>query len=359
MTRPAAYRYNMTWFRISSGTMKLETAEYTAINALTQQTGYRGLCDCLLASIESIAEDIHATLLEVYDDRGYASWQEPEPDHMVVRQYPTLDNRERPSWLVEAIAASPPAGTIKMKSLPASELVCVGGVAGVWRFIEISGRQNPGVKNTIERLAGVFANLMRLIDRFERDPLTQLLNRQSFDSRFEDLIEYHQRNPHRKRTDDMPWLAIADIDHFKHVNDTFGHLFGDEILLLVSRIMRQSFRFDDLLFRYGGEEFIIILNNADAVGAEFALERFRQAIQEYGFPRLDEMTISIGWAGVAVREFATDVIHKADKALYYAKEHGRNRIVNYEAVFGDVDDPVAGVGNGTQASGCSPPPSDS
>ncbi|MDA0821820.1 MAG: GGDEF domain-containing protein [Proteobacteria bacterium] len=158
--------------------------------------------------------------------------------------------------------------------------------------------------------------------------MTGLLNRQSFDYRFEDLIEYHQKNPNRIKTDTNPWLAIADIDHFKRVNDTYGHLFGDEILLLVSRIMRQVFRFDDLFFRYGGEEFIIILNNTDAIGAELALERFRSAIQNYVFPRIGEMTVSIGWTGIGQQEFSTDVIHRADKALYFAKENGRNRVVS-------------------------------
>ena len=178
---------------------------------------------------------------------------------------------------------------------------------------------------------------MRLIDRFERDPLTGLLNRQSFDYRFEDLLEYRHQNPHRLRTGDTPWLAITDIDHFKRVNDTYGHLFGDEILLLVSRIMRRCFRFDDLLLRYGGEEFIVILNNTNTAGAELTLERFRKSIEGYEFPRLDKLTVSTGWAAVGDREFSTDVIHKADKALYWAKENGRNQVVSYELIFGGQD----------------------
>lgn len=315
--------------------MKLEAAEFDAIDALTQQSDYRGLCDCLLASIESIADGAHATLLEVYDDRGHTSWQAPEMNHLVVRHYPTLDNRDQPPWLAEAIAASPQAGRISLLPRAAGELVCIGVLSGVWRFVEVEGLPRAASKDSVVRLSRVFANLMRLIDQFERDPLTALLNRQSFDDRFEDLIEYHQQNPHREHTSDTLWLAITDIDHFKRVNDTYGHLFGDEMLLLVSQIMRQSFRFDDLLFRYGGEEFIVILNNTDGAGAALALERFRTAIQDYVFPRLGRMTMSVGWAGVSAREFSTDVIHKADKALYYAKENGRNRVVSFENVFGE------------------------
>ena len=101
--------------------------------------------------------------------------------------------------------------------------------------------------------------------------------------------------------------------------------------------MRQSFRFEDLLFRYGGEEFIIILNKTDQVGAKLALERFGAAIRAYEFPRLRQLTISIGWATVLSREFSYDVIHKADKALYYAKDNGRDRVVSFEEL---ADDPA-------------------
>ena len=317
--------------------MNLAAAEYEAINALTQQTDYRGLCDSLLASIESIARSATVTLVEVYDDRGHTSWQAPDLEHLVVRHYPTFVGLEHPPWLVLGLAESPTSGLTTTLQQPLSDVICIGVLSGVWRFVEIKGSEDVEGKASIVRVAGVFANLMRLIDRFERDPLTGLLNRQSFDYRFEDLLEYHHQNPHRKQTGDTPWLAIIDIDHFKLVNDTYGHLFGDEILLLVSRIMRQCFRFDDLLFRYGGEEFIVILNNTNTAGAELALERFRQSIQNHEFPRLGELTISTGWAAVGDREFSTDVIHKADKALYYAKENGRNQVVSYEAEVGNQD----------------------
>lgn len=181
-----------------------------------------------------------------------------------------------------------------------------------------------------------------LLDKFERDALTGLLNRQSFDYRFEDLLARYRDNPRRMRVGSMPWLAIADIDHFKRINDTFGHLYGDEILLLFSRIMRQAFRFDDLLFRYGGEEFVVILNNTDQQGVECALERFRRAVEEYRFPMFGlgadpyagRVTVTIGWVGVHPHELPINLLHKADRALYFAKDAGRNRAINYEAQFG-------------------------
>lgn len=72
-------------------------------------------------------------------------------------------------------------------------------------------------------------------------------------------------------------MGVLDIDHFKSINDRFGHLYGDEVLLLLSRIMRKNFREGDLLFRYGGEEFIVLLQNVDEERAKCVLERLRQA----------------------------------------------------------------------------------
>jgi len=322
---------------MQSGDESLEASEFTAYDALTRQADYRSLCDSLLESLAAISPGLDAALLEVYDDRGHASWQQPELEHLVVRHFPTLDNREQPAWLAEGLATSPLTGPVALMRVADAEIVCIGGLNGIWRFIEIRGCIEDDYRRSVRRLTNIFANLMRLIDRFERDPLTGLFNRQSFEHRFADLIEYQQQNPSRDRSAGGTWLAIADIDHFKRVNDTYGHLFGDEILLLISQIMRQSFRFDDLLFRYGGEEFIIILNNTNETGARQALERFCAAIRVYEFPRLKAMTMSVGWAAVAVREFSTDVIHKADKALYYAKDNGRDRVVSYEAVFAEPE----------------------
>jgi diguanylate cyclase len=307
--------------------MSLQVAEFDAIESLTQQSDYGGLCDCFLASLHSLS-GVRAKLIEVYDDRGYANWQASDVDHFMVREYPTLEKCPQPEWLAAAVELSANNGAATVVSSTTGYLIGFGAVSGLCRFVEIASIDDCAVKNSIYRIAKIFAHLMRIIDKFEHDPLTGLLNRQSFDYRFEDLIEYHQKNPNRIKTDTNPWLAIADIDHFKRVNDTYGHLFGDEILLLVSRIMRQAFRFDDLFFRYGGEEFIIILNNTDAISAELALERFRSAIQNYVFPRLGEMTVSIGWTGIGQQEFSTDVIHRADNALYFAKENGRNRVAS-------------------------------
>ena len=91
------------------------------------------------------------------------------------------------------------------------------------------------------------------------------------------------------------WLAVSDIDFFKRVNDDFGHLYGDEVLLLMANIMRETFRGTDILFRFGGEEFVIVLRSTNQQGAHQALERFRITVEEYDFPQVGNVTISIGY----------------------------------------------------------------
>jgi len=205
--------------------------------------------------------------------------------------------------------------------------------------LPVEGRVLRGIR----RISTIFSHLLTLMDHFERDPLTDLLNRQSFDYRFEQLLERSRRNPHRVRVDSSPWLAVADIDHFKRINDTFGHLQGDEILLQFASLLRESFRTEDLLFRYGGEEFVIILNNTDSEGAALALERFRTRVSEHYFPEVEHVTVSIGWVGFQPQALTSELIQRADRALYQAKSLGRNRIVRYHQSLDESRAPWATV----------------
>lgn len=329
---------------------RIGSAEFRTIIALTKQSDYRNLCQNMLGGLALLLPGAHGQLLEVVDERGYpvngdAAVTDGGIAHLLVRRYPDGTEIPRPPWLALGLAA--PAGAPVVPILgPAgigaqTYVCCLGQLAGVWRFLLVAADGDAsGITEALAGVATVFANLLALLDKFERDALTGLLNRQSFDDRFEDMLERHRQNPRRERVGSMPWLAIADVDHFKRVNDTYGHLYGDEILLLFSRLMRQSFRFDDLLFRYGGEEFVIILNNTDAAGAKHALERFRQAIEAYEFPSIGRVTVSIGWVGVYPQELPTTLMHRADKALYNAKETGRNRLVSFEDVYGDRDEGI-------------------
>lgn len=191
--------------------------------------------------------------------------------------------------------------------------------------------------DTLRYLARIYANQMALLSRSEFDPLTGLLNRQSFDERLKAFMNALQPGQGL-------CLAIVDIDHFKEVNDRYGHLFGDEMLLLFAGIMGRSFRQCDLLFRYGGEEFAIILNH-DLPTALKILDRFRATVDSFVFPQVGRKTASIGVVQVAPAELPSSVIDKADKALYYAKNNGRNQVFAYENLVSEgkiVDTSAAG-----------------
>jgi diguanylate cyclase (GGDEF)-like protein len=175
-------------------------------------------------------------------------------------------------------------------------------------------------------------NHLALLDYGERDTLTGLLNRKTFESTFE-KVRHRLRRAHDSTPDVEPsWLGLIDIDKFKSINDTYGHLFGDEVLLLVAQIMQRCFRGADQLFRFGGEEFVVVLDHATTSGVEIAFDRLRAAIEEFAFPQVGRVTVSLGYSEIFPNDDPTTCVERADAALYYAKHHGRNNIRNYEAL---------------------------
>jgi diguanylate cyclase (GGDEF)-like protein len=154
------------------------------------------------------------------------------------------------------------------------------------------------------------------------DQLTGLLNRRGLDDR---LTELSQR-AFVIGADTPIALLAADLDHFKTINDTYGHLRGDEVLRDVAAIIRRQLRRFELAYRMGGEEFLIVLPGQDAAGATAIAESIRTAI-ELGRPGGIDVTISVGVAAGSVAD--TDgrrLLHAADAAVYAAKRAGRNRI---------------------------------
>ena len=193
----------------------------------------------------------------------------------------------------------------------------------------------------VDALVRIFRNFCALMDEAQRDQLTGLLNRKTFDEAIQNVLAEALRAPvdgpppGRRRQDREPgttrhWLGMIDIDHFKRINDTFGHLYGDEVLLLVAQLMRRSFRETDLLFRFGGEEFVVIAENVDQQGAERAFERFRETIAAHSFPQVGKVTISCGVTRAEPGTPAPTLLDRADQALYQAKSDGRDRVYFYE-----------------------------
>lgn len=178
----------------------------------------------------------------------------------------------------------------------------------------------------------IIENHFALLDYGERDTLTGLLNRKTFEAQF-DKLRQRLCNPRDGTLAEEPsWLALMDIDRFKSINDSYGHLFGDEVLLLISQLMERNIRGTDPLFRFGGEEFLIVLDHASESGAQIALERLRIAVETHVFPQVGSVTVSVGYTKIDPRDVPTTCVARADAALYYAKNHGRNNVRNYETL---------------------------
>ncbi|MDH3226192.1 MAG: diguanylate cyclase [Thermoleophilia bacterium] len=159
----------------------------------------------------------------------------------------------------------------------------------------------------------------RLESAASTDPLTGLANRRTFDERLRHEVSRSLRGGQQLS------LVLADIDHFKMVNDTHGHQAGDQVLVEVASRLTELARVGDLVARVGGEEFAWILTETDARGALTAAERARLAIRERDFPDVGSLTISLGVATASAGADAERLVGQADAALYWAKQHGRDQ----------------------------------
>jgi diguanylate cyclase (GGDEF)-like protein len=213
----------------------------------------------------------------------------------------------------------------------------------VFGVLEMATSQLMGAEDLrlVSSILRVYRNFQGLLDYSERDTLTGLLNRKTFDENFLRLASSplplpstnlvmpelrHGDEARQQRQAGSTWLGVIDIDHFKRVNDSYGHLLGDEALLLLSRLMRTSFRFHDHLYRFGGEEFVVLMRCDDAAAATVALERLRGNVERYVFPQVGHLTISIGFTQVRGSDSPSSAFDRADKAVYFAKQHGRNQV---------------------------------
>lgn len=182
-------------------------------------------------------------------------------------------------------------------------------------------------------LAKVFSNQYSLLNHQQRDGLTGLFNRVAMQNWLAKALA--PEHP-RRAADSQPTgcFAIFDIDHFKRINDSLGHLYGDEVLLIFTDLMRESFRFNDLLFRYGGEEFVAVLSETDLETALRVLERFRVRVAQHKFPQINQVTVTIGVTQIEPQILPSTLIDRADKALYFGKNNGRDQVNAFEWLEG-------------------------
>jgi len=188
----------------------------------------------------------------------------------------------------------------------------------------------------IRSMLEIYRNFATLLIDSQTDELTGLANRKTFDQSVASVYEVvlpEEDFPNDQRLTKSEthenatyWLALLDIDHFKRVNDTFGHLYGDEVLILLAQLMKSCFREDDMLFRFGGEEFVIILRAPNREECTVALERLRTEVETTQFPGVGHVTVSLGVVKMERNVFHVTLMDYADQALYYSKNHGRNQV---------------------------------
>jgi diguanylate cyclase (GGDEF)-like protein len=210
---------------------------------------------------------------------------------------------------------------------------------------------SPEREIAVETLLRIYRNQLALLDYGEQDTLTSLRNRRTFDSDFARLLREEQAervdrldgeraeachdgvDSRRDVGEDAPhWLAVVDVDRFKRINDEYGHLYGDEVLLLLAQMMRAQFRPVDRLYRFGGEEFVVLLSRTPADAARTPLERLRSAVESRVFSRVGRVTISIGYTQIQLLDDAAGAFGRADAALYHAKQNGRNQVQFWESL---------------------------
>lgn len=217
-----------------------------------------------------------------------------------------------------------------MADMMLSETTCTFIVITLALIILLAGVNYIFINRLLHRVKEAQKNLMALATI---DDLTNLYNRRYFFVRFNQEIE-------RARRYQRPISClILDIDHFKAVNDTYGHLAGDQVLQNIAYILQTQCRQSDLAGRYGGEEMIILLPETDAMGALAIAERMREMIQEHetinGKGQPIRVTVSIGVAHLTATELSSldnleRIIQYADDALLQAKKEGRNRTKLYQ-----------------------------
>lgn len=219
--------------------------------------------------------------------------------------------------------------------------ICVKDKA-VGAIVIISEHLESEEQVLLNAFCRIFENYLSILHESETDTLTGLLNRQTFDQKLKLLLEKQLMNKHKtdKKNDQRDqnistssWLAILDIDNFKMINDQYGHVCGDEVLLVLAQKMKAFFRSTDLIFRFGGEEFVIVFEPTDLKSIEKRLNTFLELIREANFPFIPQLTLSIGFAKISPYDFPISVIENADKALYYAKQNGRDQLCFYDELI--------------------------
>lgn len=210
-------------------------------------------------------------------------------------------------------------------------------------FMNTFGSKTESKKDRLDVIASEYNNVNTELEEYKKqvnklqndlnkyktesitDHLTGLYNRKYMDIKIAEEIERF------KRMNTPFCIVLADIDLFKNVNDTYGHLIGDQVLKHMAKIIKDNIRKTDFAFRYGGEEFLIMLVNADVRNAKHVAEQIRKKLLDVNFSLKDKsfnVTASFGIALFEKDDTAESAVKRADERLYKAKQTGRNKVVS-------------------------------
>jgi diguanylate cyclase (GGDEF)-like protein len=252
-----------------------------------------------------------------------------------IEHLPALDTR--PAWRDSLRGGQ----VITLDGPPTTTLFPLATDAGAIGVLEVRTERAllPSDRRAVASILRICRNFESLLDYSERDTLTGLLNRKTFDDAFLKVAlpaappaAASAPAERRQASAVAHYLGVIDIDHFKRVNDGYGHLIGDEVLLLLARLMRATFRYHDRLYRFGGEEFVVLLRCGDDASALAAFERLRGNVARYAFPQVGTITVSIGCTAIRAQDTPSAAFERADRAVYYAKGHGRDQVHSQEAL---------------------------
>jgi diguanylate cyclase (GGDEF)-like protein len=213
---------------------------------------------------------------------------------------------------------------------------------------------------TFNAVLHVFRNMFNLLAYSDRDALTGLLNRKALDDTFysallEELDEGAQAasraklleagvSPSQERRHRVPpnyWLGTVSVDSFNAISDKNGHLIAEEVLLLVARILNNTFRTYDRIYRLGGDQFAVLMHCPDEALVLAAFERFRVNMERFNFPQVGRVTASSGFTRVTADDSPNTTLERAERVVDYVQNHGKNQVFSHadlvrRGFFGDV-----------------------
>ena len=297
---------------------------------LTEQRDELTLLRCLLEAILEMLPEVEAALVWLVPGAERGQWIEDATCPLPQPMFPVED------WLLAEIAdldSESPMKQVDQNHL--SYLISsLGILEGRRKAIVIRQPEWTSADlRTAQGMIKIHANYAKLLFDSERDTLTGLYNRKKMEEKMSELLSARISGFHREQDKGKAdYMAVFDIDHFKHVNDNYGHLIGDEVLLIFAGLVRNALRDADWVFRYGGEEFVALIKGVSPEVVGVILNRIRVKVQGHPFPQVGQVTVSVGYTPIADQVLPPHVFEEADKALYYAKEHGRNQVCDYRGL---------------------------